>query len=271
LAGHDDERALLLFSIRQITAPALLEFAQLTVELPAPEQVALLDALHSLADNPRRAGLVGPVKITAPLRQVIETATSDDVQARAWSVLGQTETPTTGLLREFTRRAADAVGAVQLTGTTLGAVEGLGHLLQRTSAPRPAAAPDTAPSAEARTEALRVLRTLVTAPDTALSYLAATALYRAEDHTYLDAQLAASRADALVLLHGLIGCLNSRTLIGPDYYQDVERICRFVRRPPGLAGRDAEEHTHRLLGALLARAADDLRAARGPASTQPHR
>lgn len=266
LAGQDEERALLLFSVRQITAPALLEFARLTLELPAPGQVAVLDALQGLADNPRRAGLVGAMRVTAPLRELIDTATSDDVQARAWSVLGQTDTPTAGLLREFTRRAADAIGAVHLTGATLGAVEGLGHLLQRAPAPQPTADTAGAPTAEARAAAVRVLRTLVTAPDTALSYLAATALYRAEDHAHLAGELAAGRADALVLLHGLIGCLNARMLIGPAYYQDVARICRFVRQPPGLAGRDAEEHTHRLLGALLARAAEDLRAARGQAA-----
>lgn len=263
LADQREERALLLSSVRQITAPALTEFARLTLDLPESEQPVLLDALQGLADNPRRAGLTGALRITAPLRAVIESATSDDVQAAAWSVLGQSETPGTSLLRELTRHAAHADGAVHITGATLGAVEGLGYLLQRTTSPRPGAETGTAPTPEARAEALRVLRTLVTAPDTELSYLAATALYRAKDHTHLAAQLAAGRADALVLLHGLIGCLDARRLIGRDYFDDVERICRFVRQPPGLSGRDAEEHTHRLLAALLARAAEDLRAARG--------
>ena len=258
LAAEPEIRLLLLSSIRQPTAQVLVELVQLAADLSEPEQLALLDSVEAIADSPERAGLRGLARLAAPLRALAPGVT-EPVLARVWTLLGQAEPASEAAVREFTRRAAGGQGAIQLSGDVLGAVEGLGYLLQRMPAPA-----DSPSVAAARADAIRVLRTLVTATDLELAVLAATALYRAGDHDYLAAELGAGRADALVLVYGLTGCLNAKRLIGPEYYDLVDQVCQFVREPPGLTGRDAEQHTSRLLAVLLERAADELRAAPRP-------
>jgi hypothetical protein len=244
------ERECFLRSLRMVEGRVLVRLPELLPSLAPVHQLALLDSLDAVAENPGHKGVPAHVlaRITAPLRSFMDRAT-DPVAALVLEVLGDACEPTAENVSRLRDHAVVALDPMSPDTVPIGAITGLSRVIARARRYGTTTEQELARS-------ITVLRATAASPNPRIATAGVAGLLRAGQDPDVDGLLWRGDVDAVTVLHGRMQALQTWQV--RDYYHGGLVVCAsFVHEPAHLSGRDAEQHSRRLVAALVARA-DEL-------------